>query len=524
MKLRSCRLILWVVFSLFILNNSAVIIPRYENITITIAVDNTKKNYSIPSGSTVSQAIKKAGITLNALDKVTPALNTPISQGLVITIIRVTEVFHDEQKVIQFAQQIVKNESLPEGETHLIQQGKNGIQLITYKTVLEDNRKVSDTIVSTEIITPAVPEILLIGIQSDLPTLEIPGTIAYLTAGNAWIMDRNTGNRIPVDVTGKLDGFIFDLSSDGKWLLYTRKLDNGNTGTHPINELYAADVTKTEIHPVSLGIKNVISHAAWVPDSNLTISFSTAEPRITSPGWQSNNDLHLLSFSADGNITRNETILEPNAGGLYGWWGTSFLWAPNGKQLAYSRPDSIGMVNVEKKELVPLITYAPIETGGNWAWVPEITWSPNGDMLYYTKNTSNNSSNATFNLEGLVTNNITIPLIANTGAFTYPTASPPDTYGRFMIAYLKANNPQNSSNSLYMLHIMDQDGSNDEAVFPKSVGSGLKPQQAVWGMGSRSARRHLALLYDGNLWILSLEDMKSQQITNDNSIVKLDWE
>jgi uncharacterized protein YabE (DUF348 family) len=50
-----------------------------------------------------------------------------LGQGDTITLTRVEEQFNTEQEVIPFERQIIRNETLAEGETRLVQAGVNGL-------------------------------------------------------------------------------------------------------------------------------------------------------------------------------------------------------------------------------------------------------------------------------------------------------------------------------------------------------------------------------------------------------------
>ena len=257
-------------------------------ITVDIAADGTTREVKVTAGSTVTQAFQAAGIAPGNLDRSEPPLYTVLKDGDTITLTRVQEVFETEQNVIPFERQIVRNETLPEGETRLVQAGSNGLEEVTYRRILEDDVEVSKSAVKTVILTEALPEIVMVGAQSSFTPLNIPGTIAYLAGGNAWIMEGSTANRRIVVSTGDLDGRIFKLSPNGEYLIFTRK--SKKPASEEINTLWAARVKNTEPKPIWLQAYNVIHFAEWIPGTN-SVAYSTVEPRSTSPGWQANNDL-----------------------------------------------------------------------------------------------------------------------------------------------------------------------------------------------------------------------------------------
>jgi hypothetical protein len=71
---------------------------------------------------------------------------------------------------------------------------------------------------------------------------------------------------------------------------------------------------------------------------------------------------------------------------------------------------------------------------------------------------------------------------------------------------------------------MHQDGSNRQTVFPSEGSAGLEPQKLVWSPVSTGADDlWVALIYQGNLWLLNAQTDQAQQITGDGSIIAEDW-
>ncbi|HLF01050.1 MAG TPA: G5 domain-containing protein, partial [Anaerolineales bacterium] len=161
---------------------------------------------------TVRDALSEAGITLGERDRITPSEFTPLADGLTITLVRVTEKFDIEEIIVPFEKQTVRNEGLPAGETRLLQTGANGVDELTYRTVFEDGAQVSRSTVRRVTIKDPVPEIIMVGAQTTFTAIPIEGTLAYLSAGNAWIMRDSSGSRKPLTTSGDLDGRVFSLS------------------------------------------------------------------------------------------------------------------------------------------------------------------------------------------------------------------------------------------------------------------------------------------------------------------------
>lgn len=521
------RLSLSTILAVFLLISCSPSSTPAEAIQVIVAADGKDNTLEVPAGTSVMQILEKAGIKLDSLDRVEPESFKLITEPTKIKVVRVKEEFDLEEQVIPFDHQTVQNESLPKGQTLLIQPGSNGSQQITYRKVLEDGVQVSRSIFQTSVVKDPVPEITMVGVQTPFTPVPISGRIAYLVAGNAWVMDGSTGSRRPLVTTGDLDGRIFAVSHDGRWLLYTRK---AKPDSKDINSLFAIDIAHEGQKSIDLGVKNVIHHAAWVPNQENTLSYSTVEPRDAPPGWQANNDLWIMTFTSSGDIIRNDNIVEANSGGTYGWWGTDFFWSPDGKTIAYGRPDAIGIVDQKEGAFIPLQSITPYDSQSDWAWIPPLTWSPDSKVIFFVDHSSANPasqdmSSADFNLRASFLNSSpSVTIVPLSGMFSYPVTSPIQANGRYQVSYLQAIFPAQSETSRYKVILMDRDGSNKATVFPPEGSIGLDPQSIIWSpQDENGASKNIAFLYQGNIWFLNLPDLTTQQVTGDGLITRLDW-
>jgi hypothetical protein len=497
-----------------------------EEINVTIVADGTTREINITAGSTVSQAFQAAGIALGNLDRAEPPLYTVLNNGDTIKLTRVQETFETEQIVIPFERQIVRNETLPEGETRLVQAGTNGLNEVTYRRILEDNVEVSKSSVKTVTLNEAMPEIVMVGAQSSFTPLNIPGTVAYLAGGNAWIMEDSTANRRIIVSTGDLDGRIFKLSPNGEYLIFTRK--SKKPASEEINTLWAVRTKNLEPKPIWLQAYNVIHYAEWIPGTN-SVAYSTVEPRSTAPGWQANNDLYRVSLT--GGSPRK--MLDANSGGVYGWWGMSFSYSADGR-LAYSRPDQIGLVDQDGSYLKPLINITPLNTHSDWAWIPPIAWGADGKTLYYVAHAPapapvTSEESPFFDLSATsFSNDANLSMVDSTGMFSYPAASPSSWDGRekkYRVAYLQSIFIEQSETSRYRLMVMDRDGSNSKALFPPIDTNGIEPQTPVWSPEPLEGQTgdFITVIYQGNLWLVDSGSNQAYQVTGDGLINAIDW-
>jgi resuscitation-promoting factor RpfB len=529
----------WSTVFLYLLLLNACSPPRLTQdlIQISLLVDGKAIQVQMPAGSNVQEVLSKTGITLSSLDRIEPPIYTILRNEDEIKVVRVTEEFEIEQVVIPFERQVLRNETLPEGETRLSQPGMNGLMENTFRRVYEDGNEIARSIVRSVVVQEAVPEIVMVGSQTPFLSLSIPGRLAYLSAGNAWVMEGTTGDRRPVVTSGDLDGRVFKLSPDGRWLLYSRATGDSDT----INSLWASRVDENSTVLVDFKVENIIHFAQFGPDSS-TVAFSTVEPRTTAPGWQANNDLHLVSLSNSGFLGTFREIFEPNSGGVYGWWGMDIAWGPDLDQMAYARPDGVGTIELGEAALSFFTEIIPFQTGGDWAWVPGLNWSPDGKYLFTVGHTAPEGSQSPetsqqFDLLAIpVEAGATIKLVTQVGMFAYPVSSPIQTplqegersetvNNDYQIAFLQAIFPSQSETSRYRLAVMDRDGSNRRVIFPSDGEPGLDPQEVIWSpepVGVEGSYM-LAMVYQDNIWLVNVKDGQAQQITGDGLISRIDW-
>jgi len=502
--------------------------PSLGMLPIEIKVDGKQAQIDLPAGSTVQLALDKNGITLGSLDRVDPPVFTLLTGAATIQVTRVREVFEVEETVLPFSRQVLKNESLPTNQKMIVQAGAPGLLQVTYRRLFENDQEVSRAAIKSQTIHEPTPEIEMIGVQSPFAPIPIPRKLAYLNMGNAWLMQRTSAERTPLVTSGDLDGRVFSLSPDGKWLLFTRK--STLPAAEEINTLWTISTTDENPRPIDLKAKNIVHFADWVPGAINTVVYSTVEPRASAPGWQANNDLLSLTFAISGTYVKKEEILPPSSGGVYGWWGTNYAWTTDGKKLAYARPDSIGLVNLEKKTTAALFDLLPYQTRSDWAWVPGIAWSPDRSVMYLVNHQPQaglaaKENSQLFDLAAVVPETGQFSsLIPQTGMFSYPAVSPLLPDKQAWVAFLKAYFPEQSETSRYRLYLMDRDGSNARMLFPEEGAAGLDPQQVVWSpLTNDEPAVWLAVIYRGNLFLINPVTGKAGQITGDGLIKRVDW-
>jgi hypothetical protein len=168
--------------------------------------------------------------------------------------------------------------------------------------------------------------------------------------------------------------------------------------------------------------------------------------------------------------------------------------------------------------------------------MPGIAWGPDGKALYTTihgpAGERAGEESPDFSLAALLAgSNTALELAPQTGMFAYPLASPLQEMEAgdvdYQIAYLQALSPEKSQTSRYRVMVMDRDGSNRRALFPSEDGPGLDPRigWGAWSPDRLPGPKNLALavLYDGNLWLVDVQTGASWQVTGDGLTTRVVW-
>lgn len=501
---------------------------------IRLVADGRERAFVLSSGSTVGQFLESQGVSLGDFDKVYPELFTPLSDNLLITVIRVVQKQVCDTQDIPYPTLDQKTTDLAPGDSKVIQAGVNGTQSVCSNVILEDGVEKSRTPGGTTVVTRPIPEIVAHGINTNAITpVTISGVIVYLSGREAHIVEGNSVRQRTLPTGGDLDGRVFALSATGKQLLYTRTIGSpvaGAANATPtpdptaahLNELWVLlDTSDANATPIKL-LDDVLD-AQWVPGQPNTISYSTGGPKATFPFYEAFNDLIVAQLNGQsGQLIKANKLVSVGPTGEYNWWGTQYRWAPNGKALAWAQADGVGSVDVKTGKLTRLMNFKVYSTTlpQGWLWVPSLAWAPSGTLLAATVHGAPEGSeppeaSPVFNFAvAAADNTYQITLMPKAGMWARPQFSPLDANGNGHVAYMRARDPENSLNSDYDLVVANRDGSNSTALFPGSDKPGLRPIDdlgADWTWSPDG--RQLVTVYQGDLWLIDLSNGHATQLT-----------
>ena len=135
------------------------------------------------SANTVGDLLTGQGLTLGPLDTVSPAADTPLSEGLAVAVTRVAQTTVTEQvPVAQPADQQVQDANLDEGSSTVTQQGSAGTDSVTYQVTTTNGAESGKTELSRTAVTPAQPRIISVGTR---PVYTGPISGSAASASNA---------------------------------------------------------------------------------------------------------------------------------------------------------------------------------------------------------------------------------------------------------------------------------------------------------------------------------------------------
>ena len=211
----------WLVLNLLLLSACRPT-SQGESIIITLMVDGRERTFAYPASVTVNQFLQDSSIELAELDRVNPPPYTQLTDGMIVTVIRVQETTECEELEIAYSTQTILNEGLAPLEERLGQAGSNGIEKICYRIAIEDGIPQPRVEINRVVISAPVDEIIYVGPSGQLDTVNVEGTLAYINARNVWIIQGNSLTKRNLTIEADLDEHVFELSDDGSSILFTR--------------------------------------------------------------------------------------------------------------------------------------------------------------------------------------------------------------------------------------------------------------------------------------------------------------
>jgi len=420
------------------------------------------------------EAIREAGIQLGPLDRVEPDYWAPVAPGLEIRVVRVEHRHETEERPVPFERRLVRTLSLEPGLSKVLQPGAPGVETVTFLVVVEDGQEVQREQTRSEVTTPPQDEVVAVGMAKPASSLEFAGTVVYLAQGNAWVWRSDMTSERALTTSGDLDGRVFELSPDGRTLVFTRRLADAS---ERLNVLYAVPTEMVDPLPEDLGVSGVL-RARWSPTGD-RLAYTRAEGTVGTPGWRAYNDLWVLNWD-DARVpahVRMESCMSP-----YCWWGPELCWGEDGDRVYLSDAAALYEVSLADGTERQVATFPPVTTGGGWAWVPEISLVPGGTLVALAWPVAAGTEAGLASPFDLVLMSLQdskrVTLVPEAGMWSRPRYGRRED-GTTQVAYALADLSLASSDSPYSVWMADGDGSEPRRVFPRAEG-GTVVYETAW--------------------------------------------
>lgn len=512
------RVLLLGIFFLTACTRQPAAVVEQEPVQIQITADGQITELTTTTATTVREALAEAGIAINDADEIDPPLFTPIDNNttsLEISVVRITESIEVIPRSLPFERKLVRNEAMDADEPpRIIQAGQDGLQEETVRIVYRDGLEAERWVTQVTIIEPAQDEIVMVGAGSARGNVSFSGTLAYISGGNSVLLRGLSAFPESLKTGDGLDGRVFTLSPGGSHLLYTRITSDT---TRFNNSLWVIS-TESGAEPWPLDVDNVL-WAGWDPSEAeiLRLAYTTAQSTNLPPGWEANNDLWLGEIDPDPEAAFEPEQLIESYPATYGWWGGNYAWSPQGRLIAYSFANEVGVINVEaadsESQRRQLQQFTEYNTRSDWVWVPTLTWSPDGRFLAFTNHDSSDPEALTFSSWAVdVATGVNGRFVPDSGMWAHLHWNPAGDE----IAFLKATDPLNSQTSSYALWLMDGDGSNGRRLYPppgELARFSREQSFMAWGPDGQE----IAFIFDDELYIFDVAAGEANRITQEDT-------
>lgn len=140
-----------------------VVITRAQKLTLT-ADGTTKTLYTTEEN--LGEAIQKLGYSLESTDKIFPSLETAVSPGMEVKIVRITKQTVERTVSLPFRVIKTADPSLYKGDVRVAQAGKPGAIIQHIEKIYQDGKLVSMSMVGKEVQTVTKDKVIAVGTKA----------------------------------------------------------------------------------------------------------------------------------------------------------------------------------------------------------------------------------------------------------------------------------------------------------------------------------------------------------------------
>jgi hypothetical protein len=126
-----------------------------QTLKLTLVLDGESRVVTVPAALNVFQALSKAGVELQKLDRVWPDAKTPASDGLKVRVQTVREKLETRNEGLEPGFRVQLSTQIEPGREQLIQYGKSGTSQVTEKVIYIGGKRMRKAFVSRKTEVPA---------------------------------------------------------------------------------------------------------------------------------------------------------------------------------------------------------------------------------------------------------------------------------------------------------------------------------------------------------------------------------
>lgn len=135
----------------------------YERARSMVVRHGGKATRVITNADTVGQVIRELGIKLRPRDIVRPGLKRSPEQGMVVRVLKVRVRTETKRIRLSYDTILRHDDDLDHGERKVIQDGREGVKHVRYRTRLVNGKTVSRTILASRVLREPVDRIIAVG-------------------------------------------------------------------------------------------------------------------------------------------------------------------------------------------------------------------------------------------------------------------------------------------------------------------------------------------------------------------------
>ena len=193
---------------------------------ITINVDGQARQASSTSGD-VQTLLTEQGITLEQQDTTDPALTSPITPGMIVTVNRVRTAEVQETQAVDFQVVEQQDSSLTEGQKKTVTEGVKGEQVVTYTVITTNGVETSRQQTAATVTKEPVSQVVAVGTKPKATSAPSTGSSSGgsssggSSSGGSSSGGSNTGATPPADASGLNWDALAKCESGGNWAINT---------------------------------------------------------------------------------------------------------------------------------------------------------------------------------------------------------------------------------------------------------------------------------------------------------------